>query len=405
MEFKAFMRPDGSAGVRNYLAIIPAGKCANRLAYRIFKETENLSGEIDGVLPLLHTHPCVSLPEDNERALRILAGLGKNPNVAGAIYVGVGCEPLSAESLADQASESGKPIAWVTIKAAGSFDAAVDAGKQIVAKMVRSFAGMERTAVSVEHLTIALKCGGSSAASSISSNPAVGHAMDLVVEGGGTVIFAEVLENVGAEEILARRAANKDVLDTIYECIRRMESRVRQLGVDIRGAEPTQANIEAGLTTLEEKSLGAVMKTGSCPIVGALRYGEAPRQPGLHFMDSPDDTPELFMGMAAAGAQLLVFSVGGGVAAKLQRTPGEVGRFDLVPVIKVIGDPHAYKGMEEYFDINAGTVIEGIEGVRDVGQRIFNEVLGVASGKRTKMELMRCDYREPLSIWCSQGKI
>lgn len=405
MEFNGFLRDNGSVGVRNIVGIIPAGKCANRLAHRIWQAAQSDTVTEPGrdsslsVFPILHTHPCTFLEHDNRTAFRTLSNIGKNPNLAAVVVVGLGCEQLSTAELAESIAEAQKPVASVTVEESGGMEKAFHKGLDAVKTFLSDTESAERQRFPIEKLTLALKCGGSSAVSAVSCNPALGAATDRLIAAGGSAVFAEILENVGAEHLIEKRATSKAVYHKIVSHIRDMEEQIEKTGFDIRGSEPTKGNIESGLTTIEEKALGALMKTGTTPIVEALDYGEQAVEKGVNFVFTPDDTPELLMAMAASGAQVLVFTTGGGMPARLQRTPAMVGRFDLLPMIRVVGNTHDYEAMREFFDINAGTIIEKTESIVAVGDKILDEVIAVASGKQPAMERMEIDYIEPLKMY------
>jgi altronate dehydratase large subunit len=223
-------------------------------------------------------------------------------------------------------------------------------------------------------LVVGLKCGGSDLTSGLAANPAVGAASDMIVNMGGTVFISETPELMGAEHLLAKRSANEVVAKRIYEIIDWWEQRAKNEGV--RFHLITAGNIEGGLTTIEEKSLGAVYKAGSSVIQGVLEYAEKPKDKGLFIMNTTGDDLNSNTGMLAGGAHIILFTTGRGSPVG---TP-------LAPVIKITGNPYTYQKMKDNMDINAGTIIEGQETIAEVGARIYNEILKVASGKKTKAE-------------------
>jgi altronate dehydratase large subunit len=207
------------------------------------------------------------------------------------------------------------------------------------------------TKASLSDLTIGVKCGASDATSGLASNPAVGNAVDKLIEESATVIFGETTEVLGAEHILAKRGVDKKVKDKIYEKVEQMENRAKAFGVDMRGGQPTKGNIRGGLTTIENKSLGAIVKGGTKPIQDVLGYGKSPPKPGLYFMDSPGREMEYLTGVVSAGAQIVLFTTGIGAPQG----------FPIAPVIKVTGNKHTYRKLEEYMDIDVSKIIEGEE--------------------------------------------
>jgi altronate dehydratase large subunit len=253
---------------------------------------------------------------------------------------------------------------------------ATEKGVRIAQKMVQDALQMERQPNDVSTLIVGLKCGGSDLTSGLAANPAVGIASDLIIKRGGTVFMGETPEIMGAEHLLAKRAADEKVANRIYEIIDWWEQRAKNEGV--RFHLITSGNIEGGLTTIEEKSLGAVYKAGSSVIQGVLDYAERPEGKGLYIMNTTGDDLNSNTGMLAGGAHMILFTTGRGSPVG---TP-------LAPVIKITGNPRTYETMKDNMDINAGMIIEGEETIEDVGHRIFNEILNVASGKKTKAEVL-----------------
>ena len=390
MEFMGYPRPVGPAGIRNYVIVVPPVRCSNELAWTIAEG-------VHGVVPILHNHACARLGPDNERAKKTFIGLGRNPNVAGVVFAGIGCENITAEELAEALAGSGKPVEFVTIEKEGNFQAAVDKGQAIARSMMGDACRMAREPHPLSELTVGVKCGGSATISSLAGHPATGYVLDTVVGDGGTAIFTETAEVIGAEHVMARRAATPEVAERLLRVVGRFEKMIEDYGVDIRGAQPSPGNIKSGLSTLEEKSLGAMHKTGHMPLAGVLEYAEPPSRPGLYLMDSTAWTSQLMLGMAACGSQIQIFSVGGGLPAKSRSQPG-MGRVPVVPVVKISGDPGIRSEMD-YFDVYAGTIIEGAEEVEDVGRRFVAEILEVASGKPTKQEYSR--FQEMLDIYAT----
>jgi len=286
MEFFGFKRPDGSAGIRNHVAVISSGRCANEMAATI-------ADSVKGATPVLHTHPCVRLKEDNDKALLTLAGLGANPNVGSVIVVGVGCENPTPLQIGEEIARSKKPVEVLTVMGSKGYQNLMDRGLKLVRQMVSEATQATREAFPLSYLTLGVKCGGSSAISGIASNSVVGEVFDRLVAQGGTAIFSETAEVIGATHLLAKRASSQEVGKRLEEMVERMEARIRATGVDIRGSQPTKGNIEGGLTTIEEKSLGALAKTGSAPLEGVLEYAQKPQGKGLFFMDGSAMTSEV----------------------------------------------------------------------------------------------------------------
>jgi len=391
MHFKGYRRKNSRAGIRNHVVVLPTVGCINELASEI-------ASKVDGAIPLLHNHACIRLGLDLLRARRTLAGIGTNPNIHSVLLVGIGCESITAEELAEEILPY-KQVEAVTIKKDKNYNSALEKGVAILRRLVRESSEVERENCDIADLTVGIKCGGSGSVSAIASNPATGQASDLLIERGGRVIFSETAELIGAEHVLARRAASKEVSEKLLGCVNRMKREIAEYGVDILGSEPTKGNIAGGLTTIEEKSLGAIIKGGNSPLAGVLEYGEKPSSSGLYFMDSTTQASQLFLGMFTAGAQIQVFSYGGGLPARFRGLPSYPPGLPVLPVIKVLGNPEDIEE-REYFDIYAGGIISGEMSVKDAGESLFEEFIKVASGKMTVTE-SRGGYREMLQIYAN----
>ncbi|MCD6574463.1 UxaA family hydrolase [Candidatus Aerophobetes bacterium] len=390
MEFLGYRRENGSWGIRNYVVVIPAANCANGLAVEI-------ANGFDDVIALTHIGRCNYFGSDKETLRRVLVGLGSNPNAAAALVVGIGCEGVSAGEIASGIKQTGKFTEFVTIEEAGGFDQAVKKGREIIRKMLEVAFKARREPARLKDLVLSIKCGGSDSISGISGNIVVGKISDKVITGGGTVIFTETAEIIGAEHVLAKRAVNEKVVGEIYSFASQMERRISAVGIDIRGSQPTPANIRGGLTTIEEKSLGAVVKSGTSPIQGTLKWGEQPAEKGLFFMDGPSNT-EVFPGCAAAGAQLLIYSLGGGLPAKMPMVPACSGGFPLIPIVKLTGNPKGYEKIKNNIDIYVGSVVQGEETAEEAAERALKEIIKIASGEKTTiMESLR-GYMEQISF-------
>lgn len=369
--FLGYKRDDGTVGVRNHVLVFPTTVCASHVAKRIAEE-------VKGTIPLPHEHGCAQKGADYEQTKRVLVGIARNPNVAAVLVVGLGCETLSAPEVKEEIASSQKPVEMLIIQECGGTKKTIQSGVEIARKMLDYASELRREEVGVESLILGTQCGGSDACSGISGNPASGHASDLIVKAGGTVILAETTEMIGAEHLLAERAADDSVARRIIELVHRVEDRARTLGVDMRGANPAPGNIVGGITTLEEKSLGAVVKAGTSIINEVIEHGCRPSRKGLVIMDSPGQDTASITGELASGAQIITFTSGRG-------TP--VGS-PIAPVIKIATNSQMFSIMEDNIDINAGTVIDGDETPQEVGRRIFDEILEVASGKLTKSEIL-----------------
>lgn len=370
MMFKGYIRPDGEVGVRNHFLIIPSVICANKVAVEISRHIEN-----SVVIP--HQNGCGQLENDAEQTARILYNFGKNGNVGGVLVVGLGCETLSPDEIADEISRSGKPVDTIIIQEEGGTTKSINKGVEKGKRIVQEISIMKRESVDLDSLIVGVECGASDTTSGLVANPAVGRTMDRVIEEGGSVVFGETTEMIGAEHILAKRAVNNDVAENIIETIVGWEEKIKSLGLDIRGANPSPGNIKAGITTIEEKSLGAILKAGTHPIKGVLKYGEKIYSRGLFIMDTPGQDIESISGLIAGGAQLIVFTTGVG-------TPTGA---PITPVIKVTGNYRTYRNMYDDIDVDVSGILRGEETINSAGERIFNYLLKVISSEKTFSEI------------------
>jgi len=370
--FGGFFRKNNLVGIRNYIAVIPTVGCVNEVAKRIAFNTKI-------VQPFLHHQGCCQLSPDLNTVTRVLKGIGNNPNVGAVLLVSLGCESVSAEEIREVIGKN-KPVESVRLQEIGGITKTVKEGKRIVKKLANELE-LKRDNVSLDKLSVGIKCGASDATSGLASNPAVGQAVDILIENGATVIFGETTEVLGAEHILSRRAINKLVGEKILNKVNMMEKRANACGVDMRGGQPTAGNIRGGITTIEEKSLGAIVKSGTKSINDVLEYGEAPKEKGLYFMDSPGREMEFLTGVVAAGCQIILFTTGIGAPQG----------FPFVPVIKITGNKKTYQHLIEHMDVNVSKIIEGGESIQEAGKKIVEKIIEISSGIKTKSELSGYD--------------
>ena len=371
MKFRGYRRSNGTVGVRNHVLIFPTTICASTVA-------QTISKEIKGTVSAVHRHGCGHLGEEKELMVRAMAGFCSNPNVAGVLLVGLGCELLIPALIAEELTKVGQRFETISIQEVGGTTNCVAEGKKLTKKLLTEAMTAQQELVDISELIMGTSCGGSDAVSGLTANPSLGVASDLLIAEGGTVIFSETPEMLGAEHVLARRAANNESRNRIWTMISTTDANIKSTGVDVRGTEPSPGNIEGGLTTLEEKSLGAILKGGTTPIVQVVKYAEKPVQKGLVIMDGPAHDVVCNTGMIAAGAQVIVFTTGRG-------TP--IGS-SIAPVIKVSSNSTLYKKMRDNIDINAGTIMDSTESIQTVGEQIFEEIIRVASGKLTRAEIL-----------------
>ena len=370
MQFNGFIRPDGQVGIRNHVAVIPTVVCANEVAQAVV-------AQVAGAVGLFHHQGCCQLPPDLNRVTETLAGLGCSPNAGAVLLVSLGCEGTDHARIAAEIQKTGKPVETIHIQELGGTSKAIAAGIDAASRLYRGISSIQRQPADIGRLVLALKCGASDATSGMASNCVLGYVTDKLLDLGGTVIFGEVTEFLGAEHILAKRAADPETGDKILQIVDRMEKRAMSLGVDMRKGQPTPGNIEGGLSSIEEKSLGAIVKSGSHPIDGVLEYEERiGGRKGLYIKDTPGREPEILTGMGCAGAQAMLFSTGRGAPQG----------FPLMPVIKVCGNPITYARMENDMDINAGLIISGGKSIEEAGEETFAMLLKVLAGEQSKNE-------------------
>ncbi len=373
MNFMGYRRSDGTVGIRNHVLVMPTVVCANRVA-------RGIAQNVQGAVWFEHQHGCSQIGADAALTEKILLQHGTHPNVSGVVVVGLGCETIRAQDIAAEIKKQCpyKTVHCIIMQDEGGSFKAIAAGSSAAQKMLMEASLLEREPIDVSELILGTECGGSDACSGMSANPAVGHASDLLIDAGGTVILAETPELIGAEHLVAARAVNEQVAKRCYEVIQQREDGAKAMGVDMRGGNPTPGNIEGGLTTIEEKSLGCVYKGGTRPLQDVIDYGEKITKKGLVWMDTPGNDIEQLTAMVAGGCHIVVFTTGRGTATG---SP-------IAPTVKIATNTAMYEKMNDNMDGNAGTIITGEETIQQVGKRIFDEIIRVASGKRTKAELL-----------------
>lgn len=383
--FMGYRRPDGKYGSRNLVAVVPSVICATDIAQAIVRQ-------VQGTVGFFHHQGCCQLPIDLKRVTDTLISLCKSPNVAAVLIVGLGCEGTDTERMLKEIRETGKPVDIIRAQELGGTSHAIQAGTDLAQKMVLATSGLLREECDISNLVMSIKCGASDTTSGMASNCVVGYVADKLVDLGATVIFGETTEFLGGEHILANRAVGGptgSVGCKIYEIVNRMETRAKAIGEDMRGGQPTPGNIAGGLSSIEEKSLGAIMKSGHRPIQGVLEYPEfVTDQKGLWIKDTPGREPEILTGMAATGAQVMMFSTGRGAPQG----------FPSMPVIKICGNPNTYERMQHDMDLNAGRIITGEKTIEEVGEEAFALLLQVLNGRMTKNEAL--NYFATMDIYC-----
>jgi len=366
--FLGFRRPNGRVGVRNHVLVLASVHCVNGVVERI-------GWEVPGVVALPHIYGCSQLGEDLAQTLRVLRGYAAHPNVGAVLLVGLGCETLPTADLVDSLREEGHRVELLLVQEVGGSRAAVRRGKELATQLLGEVGELRREPVSLSELIVAVECGGSDAWSGVTANPVVGAVADAVVAHGGTVIMSEVTEFIGAEHILAARAASPRVAEELLRAVARREGVAKGMGVDLRGAQPSPGNMEGGLTTIEEKSLGAIAKGGTTPVREVVPYGTRPSSRGLVIMDTSGNDLESVTGMVAGGAQVVLFTTGRG-------TP--VGN-PIAPVIKISSNTPLYERMRDDLDFDAGPVLRG-KPAGEVAEGLAALLFEVIGGQPTRAE-------------------
>ncbi len=369
LEFMGFRRSDGRVGVRNLVAIIPTCGCALHAAQRIAASTP-------GAALLAYNGGCGQTEVDIALATQLLSQYAQHPNLIGSVIVSLGCETLNASELFKRSAVGPAPCELLVIQELGGTKNTIEKGVALAQQMLSILPALKREPCPVSALTIGLECGGSDATSGMAANPAMGAFSDLLAAQKAKVILAETSELLGAEHVLTQRAANAEVAERLLATVAECERFLKATGEDFMGKQPAPGNVRGGISTVEEKALGDALKGGTSPIVDVLKYGQIPTKPGLSFMDTPGNDPASVTGLVAAGSQIVAFTTGRG---------NPMGNA-IAPVIKITGNARTFARMGADMDIDASTIIAGQETVAQVGQRIFDYCLRVASGEVTSAE-------------------
>ena len=394
MEFWGYSRPDGSVGVRNHVLILPATRNVNYICHRI-------ALAVPGVTTFYTTGEYGRTGGDRKRLARFLTGIARNPNVANVLLIGMphgyGYPEFQTDALAAEIARSGKRLEILNVDRCGGLEGTVVQGIRLARELVREATAMRREAAPLSKLTIGMKCGDSDATSGLAGNPALGRAVDRLIDAGGTALFSETLELIGAEQTLVQRAKTPEVAQRLLRLIADWEARAASIGEDIRTINPIPENIAAGITTLEEKSLGAVEKTGTRELSGVLDYCERPGEPGLWLMDAWMSSYSLLPSFAAAGAQIVLYQLGGNELPPEDAPLSAVDPGLVAPLLTISGNPRTAKAAGDYLDVSTGGVLLGTETLDAAGERILEEIVRAANGRATRGETMR--YPEPFEVF------
>lgn len=370
--FLGYRRPVGAAGVRNWVAVISIMDNCNPV-------TRAICNAVEGTIPVTTLFVRGQYGHDLDVSLNTLAGMGRNPNIAAVLLVGL--EEGTTEEVARHIRPSGKPVEAVTLQPSGTINVIAD-GTRKALKLARDASSLRREPCPMSDLLVGVECGGSDTTSGLTCNPTIGAMSDRLIDDGGAVIISETSEFFGAEHLFARRAINDTVARDFTNAVLRLEKEAISRGMDIRGTNPTPDNIRGGLSTIEEKALGAMAKAGTRPLNSVLTYGQAPAGKGLHFMDAPAPAVENLTAFAAAGCQLIFFGTGVG---------NPIGNM-VSPTVKVCGNVNTLRTMADNIDFDASGILEHGAKASTLGDQLYDFAIQVASGTRTTSELL--DVRE-----------
>lgn len=367
-EFYGYRRSNGRYGIRNHVAILAVMDNVNGVV-------KHLGSLVKGTLPIPVWYGRGQFGEDDTLFRRTQIGLASNPNISAVLVVSL--EKTSAELVAAGIAATGTPVEAIAVQEVGGTIEALTKGMRILLPMVQKASGEQRVRIPLSELVLGVECGGTDTTSGIAANPALGFVADQVVDAGGTVLLSETSEWMGAEQMLAKRARNSQVADEIWASVHRIENDARARGVDIRGANPVPDNIRGGITTIEEKSLGAIIKGGTREVQSVLPYAKLATTKGLHLMDTAAPAAESMTGLAAGGAQMILFSTG----------QMNIMGCTISPTIKVTGNPKTAARMADNVDVDVSPMLTG-ETLSAAGTRLLEQTLSVAGGAYTRSEAL-----------------
>ena len=380
MKFWGYRRPDGRVGTRNHVLILATVGCA--------AETARLAAEgLYGAVSFINQNGCGESSRNLRRTRDVLLGLAAHPNVYGVVAIGLGCEINRMDDfLAELKARTSKPVEALLIQEEGGTIETVAKAKKIARRMIIEASMCRREECDLSELILGVECGGSDATSGLVSNPVMGLVSDRVVAAGGTSMFSETVEMIGAEHILARRAATPEVGQKILDYVRFREDEQIAAGEDVRKTQPSPGNKDGGITTLEEKSLGCIHKGGHTPVVDMIDCAHAPTKKGLVLMDTPCYDMLSVTAKAAGGAQLIVFTTGRGNA---------IGN-PVVPVMKVTANGDTYRKLSDNIDLDMSPVLERDMSLEEMADITLRQIVDTLSGRLTSAEVLKLGYSETI---------
>jgi altronate hydrolase len=370
---KGFLRSDGRKGIRNNVVVVYLVECAHHVAKTIVSKIDHDDVQLIG---FPGCYP-------NDYSLQMMEKLCTHPNVGGVVLVSLGCEGFNREKLYQTIVDSNRPVETLVIQKCGGTKTTIDLGIEKASAILDKISSVERVKLNEEDLVIGTICGGSDGTSGISANPAVGACFDKLIDKGATCIFEETGELIGCEHIMANRAESKELGDDLVACVEKAEQYYTKMGY----GSFAPGNAEGGLTTQEEKSMGAYAKSGSSLINGIIKPGELPHKKGLFLMDVvPDGEPTFGFPNISDNAEIVELIASGALMVLFTTGRGSVVGSAISPIIKICANPETYKNLSEDMDVNAGEIIEGNATVNDIGNIIYDQVIEVAKGKMSKSE-------------------
>lgn len=372
MELTGYRRTDGRIGIRNHVLIVPTSVCANETA-------RFTASKVEGSLYLPNQGGCSLSQRDYKITIDTLSGIAINPNVFGAVIIGIGCEVMQAQLLAGRIRErTNKPVEVFVIRGEGGMAKTIEKAANAAKAMIGQSNSIQRESISISDIILGTECGGSDPTSGLAANPVLGIISDLLVKQGGTSILSETPEMIGTEHILAKRCKDEFLSGQLLNMITSYENDFLKCGENPRSGNPTPGNIAGGITTLEEKSLGCIHKGGGSTIQEVLEYAQEPKEKGLIVMDTPGQDIASIAGMAAAGAQIVVFTTGHG-------TPTGFG---VVPVIKITANPETSVLMADHIDFDCSSVIQGNMKIEAAAGLLFVMMEKIINGQPARAEAL-----------------
>jgi (2R)-sulfolactate sulfo-lyase subunit beta len=368
MQLTGYRRCSGQVGIRNHVVVLPVDDISNTAA-------EGVARLIPDALAIPHPYGRLQFGEDLELHFRTLIGTATNPNIAAVIVIGI--EPNWTERLAEGIRASGKPVEGFSIERSGDLNTIREAAR-VAQGFVQNASELQREPIELGDIWLSIKCGESDTTTGLASCPTVGRVVDQVVDAGGTVLFGETSELTGGEQLIAERCASDEVRARFQRAYDDYVSMIVSKGVDPFGSQPTQGNIRGGLSTIEEKALGNIEKTGTRPVVGVLGMAEAPKLPGLNFMDTSSAAAECITLMAAAGAVVHLFPTG----------QGNIVGHPIEPVIKLTGNPITARTMSEHIDLDVSGLLRREMTLDEAGDRLMEVVARTVNGRLTCAEAL-----------------